>query len=1050
MAQLKFGAPGVTATEIDQSQPLAQQPVGTPAGVIGTSLKGPAFVPVTVAVVNDFYLKFGLTDGKKFGPLAVTEWLRNAQALTYLRVLGVGQGTARQGLGGVGITTGGGDVTAAGFTVGEQEPDPTQSGELDNNPYANCSGSGQGQWGNGAGPEGRTYFLGCFMSESAGSTVFSSAGLQVPGSQTAVPIVRGLLMAASGVVLALSAALPGVNNNAATPSLVVGTNVTGSCVGDLVLFNGSIAKQDFVLFLNGLTGDNPLFPNVITASFDLTSPNYFPNVLNTDPDNFQQAGHYLYLNYDLHPAQAVATGSGIVNPLYGASAATAFTTGTEAAAFLLTSSLARDVGSDTIPDYEDFRDRFEHAMSPWVVSQPFGGKVHNLFRVHALDDGTGVSTMYKLSIENPALSTDPSDQYGTFDLVVRAWGDNDSAPQYLEQFRGLSLDPSDSQYIAAVIGDVNSYFDFDRGPTAQKLVVDGNYANASNYIRIEVDPSVDAGTLDPTALPVGLRGVHHLVTAGTGTLGAPSNFVMSSTLGTSGSVLSSQTLFVTSSVSVPGIFAAVTEPPLPLRQNVTQGSGAKLQVNPLLYWGVQFEQVTNVSTPNASTLPNQTLTAMATYLPEFRTDVQNVRVGDNNGAPPVNGATIDADAYNLNLFTLMNVQVVTNSAGVADPTQWASAQYVRNGNIPNNPAAATRGLLPSDFIQANRRFLKWNFLVQGGFDGTNLFDPDERQIDNNAVEDDMNASNRGFNLGPSVSAYNVGLNIMGDVTNVDIELLAVPGIRHPVVTDAGLSTCEQRFDCMFLMDLEQYDNNDELVVEDSQLPSVTYTVQSFLERAVNSSFGAAYFPDVLMPDPNTMTNLFVAPSVVVLGALALNDAVGHPWFAPAGFTRGALQTTLEARVKLAKGDMDTLYDANINPLVAFPGNASAGTNPKGGVVVWGQKTLQQAATALDRVNVRRLLIEIRRQVRDIANTILFEQNRDSTLAAFSAAVTPVLQKIQAQAGLQNFKVVIDSSTTTQLDIENNTIRGKIYVMPTKSLEYVSLDFVVTNNISQQV
>jgi len=1062
MAQLKFGAPGVTATEIDQSQPLAAQPVGTPAGVIGVSVKGPAFVPITMAVVNDFYLKFGVTDGKKFGPLAVTEWLRNAQALTYLRVLGVGQGQARQSLAGQpqGPNGATGGVTGAGWTVGEQEPDPSNFGELSPNPYANTDG-----------PPGRAYFLGCFMSESAGSTIFSSAGIQ--GSSTSgscVPIVRGLIMAASGVVLTLSSSVAGVSSLAPS-SLAVGNDSNGASVGDLTLFAGSIAKQDFVLFLNGLQGTNPLFPNVITASFDLTSPNYIANVLNTDPDNLQQAGHYLYLHYDIHPATAAPTGSGLINSGEGAGASTAHNPGSELAAFILTSSLARDVGSVTVPDYEDFRDRFEHAKSPWVVSQPFGGKVHNLFRVHALDDGTGVSTMYKLSIENPSLSTDPSNQYGTFDLVVRQWGDNDGAPVYLEQFRGLSLNPGDTQYIAQVIGDANNFFDFDRGPTAQKLVVDGNYPNASNYIRIEVDPSVDAGELDPTALPVGLRGVHHLVTAG-GCLAQPVDFEQGSGSYSSGSYSSgsiiSGTFVPTGSFIPSGIFTSgtgsvqwasqVVEPPLPLRQNVTQGTGAKLQVNPLLYWGVQFEHVTALATPNLSTLPNQSLQAFADFLPEFRTDVQDVRVGDNNGAPPVNGAIIDADRFNYNLFSLMNVQVVTNSTGIADPTNWQYASYVRNGNIPvqqpnpsiGNGTYGTRALEPSDFVQANRRFLKWSFLVQGGFDGTNLFDADERQITNTAVEDDMNASNRGFNLGSSVSAYNTALGIMSDVTAVDIELLAVPGIRHPVVTDAALSACEQRFDCMSLMDLEQFDNNDELVVEDSQMPSVTYTVQNFLERSVNSSFGAAYFPDVVMTDPNAGNNLYVPPSVVVLGALALNDAVGHPWFAPAGFTRGALQTTLEARVKLSKANMDTLYDANINPLVAFPGNASGGTNPKGGVVVWGQKTLQQAASALDRVNVRRLLIEIRRQVRDIANTILFEQNRDATLAAFSAAVTPVLQKIQAQAGLERFKVVIDSSTTTQLDIQNNTIRGKIFVQPTKSLEYVSLDFVVTNNISQQV
>jgi len=146
--------------------------------------------------------------------------------------------------------------------------------------------------------------------------------------------------------------------------------------------------------------------------------------------------------------------------------------------------------------------------------------------------------------------------------------------------------------------------------------------------------------------------------------------------------------------------------------------------------------------------------------------------------------------------------------------------------------------------------------------------------------------------------------------------------------------------------------------------------------------------------------------------------------------------------------MDVLYDVSINPLVAFPGNASGGTNPKGGVLVWGQKTLQASASALDRVNVRRLLIDIRRQVRDIARTITFEPNREATLARFSAAVTPRLQRVQALAGLERFKVVIDASTTTQADVENNTVRGKIFVQPTKSIEFVSLDFVVANNVQQ--
>jgi phage tail sheath protein FI len=1014
LAQLKFGSAGVSAREIDLSGPVAQKPVGVPAGVIGTSVKGPAFVPVTIGLVSDFQAKFGPTDGIKFGPLAVTEWLRNAQALTYLKVLGVGDGVQRN--------TQTGDVNEGGFTVGEQEPNAANAGSLSVNPYANVGGA-----------LGRTYFLGCFMSESAGSTVLSSPGLQT--SNVAVPVVRGVLMAASGVIMTLSSSAPGVTNNA-PPANALSTNTNGNSLGDAVLMQSGIAKQDFVLLLNGLKGTDPLFPNVITASFDMTSPNYFPNVLNSDPTKFQQAGHYVYAFWELHPATAAVTGSGVIT-----SSLDARNTGAEQVAFLLTSSLARDVGSAQVPDYEDFRDRFSHARSPWFISQPFGGRAQNLFRVHALDDGGGVSTLYKLSIENIALSTDPTNLYPTFDLVVRDWKDNDGTPVYLEQWRGLVLNPSDDRYIAKVIGDQHAFFDFDRGPTAQKLTVDGNYPNASNYIRVEVDSGVDTGEADPTALPVGVRGVAHLVTAGTGTLASPSNPTGVWNNGFTGSLFS---------MAPSASFASVVEPPLPLRQNLTQGSGAKQQVNPLLYWGAQFEHITALATPNLSTQQNKSLLAFAKFFPSHRTDIQDFVVGDNAGTPDGVNGVIDSDRFNNDVFTLMNIQVVTNSVGTADPNQWVNAVYVRNGNLTANDANKTRGVQPQDFIQANRRFLKWTTLCQGGFDGVNIFDLDESRLSSAAVEGDMTATNRGFNLGASVSAYTKALQIMGEVTNTDLQLLAIPGIRHPVITDAAVTSVETRFDAMLVMDIEQLDNNGQAVTSDTQQPSVTLTAQNFQSRALNSSFAAAYFPDVVMPDPTTKTNVIVPPSVVVLGALALNDAVGHPWFAPAGFTRGALQTTIEARVKLSKQNMDVLYDVNINPLVAFPGNATGGTNPKGGVVVWGQKTLQQAASALDRVNVRRLLIEIRRQVRDIALSILFEPNRDVTLAKFSAAVTPRLQRIQALAGLQRFRVIIDSSTTSQQDIENNTIRGKIFVQPTKTIEFVSLDFVVTNNLNQQV
>ena len=209
MTQVKFGSAGVTAREIDLSGPVTITPTGVPAGIIGTAKKGQAFIPITVGVDTDYYAKFGQTDGVKFGPLASVEWLRNSTALTYLRVLGVGDGNKR-----LTDTNLAGKVNSAGFVVGEDQPDSSNNGNLLKNPYANLGG-----------PNGRTYFLGCFMSESAGSQIFSSAGIQSNG--TAVPVLRGILMAPSGVIMRLSSSAEGTNTSPASSLVVTDANASG-------------------------------------------------------------------------------------------------------------------------------------------------------------------------------------------------------------------------------------------------------------------------------------------------------------------------------------------------------------------------------------------------------------------------------------------------------------------------------------------------------------------------------------------------------------------------------------------------------------------------------------------------------------------------------------------------------------------------------------------------------------------------------------------------------------------------------------------------------
>ena len=1015
MAQLKFGSAGVTTREIDLTGPTETGPTGVPAGIIGTSVKGPAFVPLTYGTLNDFFAKFGQSDSKKFGPLAVSEWMRRATAVTYLRVLGVGDGKKKVSSGPTA-----GDVVNAGFTVGEQLPSSTD-GSLSSNPYANSNGV-----------LGRTYFLGCFMSESAGSSALSSAGLQGVGSVNgilngSVPLVRGVLMAPSGVVLRLSASAVGLDSSKPTSGLI-GSDATakGTSLGSLVLSSGGASKQEFTILLNGHKGTDASYPNVLTASFDVTSANYISKVLNTDPYKIQEAGHYLAAHWDIHPSLAAVTGVGavIAPPVNGS----------ERSAFLLTSSLGRDVGSSTVPNFEGFRDRFSNAKSPWIVSQKFGGSPVNLFKLHALDSGAGISNKFKVSIYNIVPSNDPINRYGSFSLALRSLTDTDIDPKILERWEGINLDPSSDRYIAKVLGDVNAYYDFDRDDAAQKLVIEGNYTLRSRYVRVEVSDDVADMSIDPTALPLGFRGIAHLVTSGS----AP----LASLGGVDSGSLSSGTEL-----------RNAVEPPLPFRNHLNDGSGLQTQVNSKYYWGAKFEHITSVLEQNSSNLQDKSFNSFTKHFPTHAIFNANVIVGDNSGvADTASNGILDADRFCNNLFTLENVQILTGSNGtVAQNDDWQYASYARKGDIVTNETAKTRAVVISDLSNSqNRKFLKFSFIMQGGFDGVNIFNQDENDINNAAVVADMNDGNRGRSSGPNVSAYLKALEVMRNTTNVDIQLLAIPGIRSPIVTDEAIRATEERFDALYIMDIEQVDKNGDLIdIAKLIKPSVSETVTQHKARNLNTSFAAAYFPDVLMKDPSLPSNtVVVPPSVVVMGALALNDSLGYPWFAPAGLTRGDLPTTLETSIQLKDADLDSLYDEDINPIYAPSSTTKGGLGPKGGVVVWGQKTMLQTSSALDRINVRRLLIDIRRQVRDIAQTIIFEPNREATLARFTAAVTPRLQRIQALAGLERFRVIIDSSTTTQADIENNTVRGKIFLQPTKTVEFVSLDFVVANNLQQ--
>jgi len=201
----------------------------------------------------------------------------------------------------------------------------------------------------------------------------------------------------------------------------------------------------------------------------------------------------------------------------------------------------------------------------------------------------------------------------------------------------------------------------------------------------------------------------------------------------------------------------------------------------------------------------------------------------------------------------------------------------------------------------------------------------------------------------------------------------------------------------------------------------------------DTSYSATYWPWVRIIDPATGKHVWVPASTVIPGVYAFNDKVSAPWFAPAGINRGGLSTVLRAQYRLSQSQKDELYENNINPLA---------TLTRQGVVVFGQKTLQKAASALDRVNVRRLLIELKSYIRQIADTVVFEQNTIATRNSFLARVTPYLETIQQKQGLYAFKVIMNDSNNGPDVIDRNQLVGQIYIQPTRTAEFISLDFIL--------
>jgi hypothetical protein len=315
---------------------------------------------------------------------------------------------------------------------------------------------------------------------------------------------------------------------------------------------------------------------------------------------------------------------------------------------------------------------------------------------------------------------------------------------------------------------------------------------------------------------------------------------------------------------------------------------------------------------------------------------------------------------------------------------------------------------------------KRQFVVgfQGGFDGVTP------TISNDKGTDISAGNSQGFDLSTSTSngsvAYLKAINSVSNPDDFDINLVVAPGIvryHHSYVFDKIIDMVESREDAFFIGDVTGPAEGQDLAVEQAQ--------------SIDSNYVGTYYPWMKTIDRNTNKLTAVPPSVLMPGIYAANDAVAAEWFAPAGLNRGGIIGAVSVLDRLTHSERDFLYENKVNPIASFPGE---------GIVAFGQKTLQDKASALDRINVRRLLIKVKKYIASTSRYLVFEQNTATTRNKFLNTVNPYLDAIQQRQGLYAFRVVMDESNNTPDVIDRNILAGQIYLQPTKTAEFIVLDF----------
>ena len=567
----------------------------------------------------------------------------------------------------------------------------------------------------------------------------------------------------------------------------------------------------------------------------------------------------------------------------------------------------------------------------------------------------------------------------TFDVIVRDYFDTDANPVIIEKFTNCTMSPGENGYVAKKIGTSNGEFEL-----------------KSRYIMLDMDEDAPVD-----ALPCGFEG-----------------YVMREYSGAKSPFVEYKTKYNT-----PG--EVIYNPPFGTTtggDNSTRSSGDKVRKTYLGISntvGIDSDFFKYGGKQNPSNLSTATESSDWNYL--------------TKGYHMDSGATV----------VTISGQYISSGTSAFDV---GDASFTTDPTSQSNP-----------YYKLNAR--KFTLLAKGGFDGWDIY----RQFRTN--QDTFRLGGTGYLAGaaPSVSfptatgwgqfkqiavgedttdwansdyyAYLMGQKTFENPEAVNINIFVTPGIdyvNHSNLVEDAIDMIEtDRADSIYICTTPDYNMfvpNTSSFDTDFIYPDES--VDNLEETGIDSNYTATYYPWILTRDGVNNTQVYIPPTSEVVKNLALTDNVAFPWFATAGYTRG-LVNSVKARKKLTQEDRDTLYQGRLNPIATF---SDVGT------VIWGNKTLQLRESALDRINVRRLLLQARKLISAVAVRLLFEQNDDQVRQDFLDSVNPILDSIRRDRGLIDFRVVVEN---TPEDLDNNTLTGKIYLKPTRALEFIDIEFLIT-------